>query len=69
MLTEKALEGSKHIIPQRIRLGLELHLLEEGVSSGKERGRSYRKRKGLGSKEIPRVEGQDLPDTKCYGEQ
>jgi transposase len=68
MLTEKALEGSEHLIPRRIRVGLELHLWEEGGSSGKERCSSYRKWKGFGSKEIPRVEGQDLPDTKCCGE-
>jgi hypothetical protein len=43
MLTVKASEGSKHLIPQRIRVGLELHLLEEGVSSGKYEGRSYKK--------------------------
>jgi hypothetical protein len=32
-------------------------LSEEGVSSEKEKGRSYRKKKALGSREIPRVEG------------
>jgi len=55
MLKEKALGGSKSLIPQPIRVGLELHLSEAGVSSGKERQRTHRKRKGLGSKEIPRV--------------
>jgi hypothetical protein len=55
MLTEKALAGSKSLIPQPIRMGLELHLSEARVSSGKERQRSCRKRKGLGFREIPRV--------------
>jgi hypothetical protein len=55
MLTEKALGGSKGLIPQPIRVGLELHLSEARVSSVKERQRSHRKRKDLGFKEIPRV--------------
>lgn len=38
-------------------MGLELHLSEEGVSSEKKTARSYRKRKLLGSREIPRFEG------------
>jgi hypothetical protein len=55
MLTEKVLGGSKSLIPQPIRVGLELHLSKARVSSGKERERSYRKRKDLESREIPRV--------------